>query len=78
MGLTVEEFNLAKRLKPFVPVATFDGQAQTRQEEFVAMVEGTYMPFFGFASRLDKIQFGFHAHPNSRQHTGVDHSRWAV
>jgi hypothetical protein len=36
------------------------------------------MPFFGVASRLDKIQFGFHAHPNSDQHVGVDHSRVAV
>lgn len=36
------------------------------------------MPFFGVASRLDKVQFGFHAHPNSKQHQGVDHSKFAV
>jgi hypothetical protein len=42
------------------------------------MIEGTYMPFFGFASRLDKVQFGFHAAPNSMEHKGVDHSKYAV
>jgi len=36
------------------------------------------MPFFGVASRLDKVQFGFHAHPQSHQNAGVDHSRVAV
>lgn len=42
------------------------------------MLEGTFMPFFGFASRIDKIQFGFHAHPDTRQFEHVDHSRFAV
>jgi hypothetical protein len=32
------------------------------------MVEGTYMPFFGFACRLDKVQFGDIG----------DHTRYAV
>lgn len=41
------------------------------------MVEGTYMPFFGFAHRLDKVQFGFHAMADSDEHH-VDHSRFAV
>ena len=66
VGLTLERFNQLKRLKPFVPVATFDSDlADSTKEEFVSMVEGTYMPFFGVQSRIDKIQFGFHAHPNS-------------
>ena len=56
IGLTLEDFNLQKRLKPFVPVATFESEsAVDRQQEFVSVIEGTYMPFFGVASRLDKI-----------------------
>lgn len=56
VGLTLERFTFLKRLKPFVPVATYDLQGtDSRQVEYVSMVEGTYMPFFGFASRLDKV-----------------------
>lgn len=56
VGLTVADFNLNKKLKPFVPVATFESTETTaRSDEFVAVVEGNYMPFFGVASRLDKI-----------------------
>ena len=36
------------------------------------------MPFFGFAHRLDKIQFGFHAIPNSAEDNLVDHSKFAI
>ena len=79
VGLTVEQFNSNKKLKPFVPVATYDfSDAQSRHQEFVSVLEGTYMPFFGIASRIDKIQFGFHAHPGTRQFEHVDHSRFAV
>jgi len=42
------------------------------------MVEGTYMPFFGFASRIDKVQFGFHAAVDSHEFEGVGHSKYAV
>lgn len=42
------------------------------------MLEGTYMPFFGFASRLDKVQFGFHAAVDSHEFEGVSHSKYAV
>ena len=56
VGITLEDFNLKKRLRPFVPVATFDAaEAAERAQEYVAVVEGTYLPFFGVASRLDKI-----------------------
>ena len=56
MGITLEQFNLNKRLKPFVPVATYDQfGVNKREKEFVSMVEGTYMPFFGFSHRLDKV-----------------------
>lgn len=56
VGLTLEEFNTLKRLKPFVPVATFDSnETKSRHQEFVSVIEGTYMPFFGVTSRLDKI-----------------------
>lgn len=56
IGLNLERFNSIKTLKPFVPVATYHSAAsQGTNQEFVSMVEGTYMPFFGFASRLDKV-----------------------
>lgn len=42
------------------------------------MAEGTYMPFFGFAHRLDKVQFGFHAMVGSDEHEGVDHSKFSI
>lgn len=67
VGIRLKDFNLYKRLRPFVPVATFDSDRATEtQDEYVSVIEGTYMPFFGVASRLDKVQFGFHAHPNSK------------
>jgi len=45
-----------------VPVATFEaGEKVDKNEEIVSMIEGTVMPYFGFAYRLDKAQFGFHA-----------------
>ena len=79
VGLNLERFNSIKTLKPFVPVATYYSEAsQGTNQEFVSMVEGTYMPFFGFASRLDKVQFGFHAQVESQEHKGVDHSKYAV
>jgi len=42
------------------------------------MLEGTYMPFFGFAHRLDKVQFGFHATADSKEHLEVDHSKISI
>lgn len=36
------------------------------------------MPFFGFAHRLDKVQFGFHAMVDSDDHSGVDHSKVSI
>ena len=56
VGLNLERFNSIKTLKPFVPVATYHSETSTgTNQEIVSMVEGTYMPFFGFASRLDKV-----------------------
>lgn len=79
VGITLERFNLSKRLKPFVPVATYESsKADSLASEYVSMVEGTFMPFFGFAHRLDKVQFGFHAMADSVQHSRVDHSKFAV
>lgn len=79
VGITLERFNSLKRLKPFVPVATYESAAAAeRSQEFVSMIEGTYMPFFAFAHRLDKVQFGFHAAAGSEEHSRVDHSKYAV
>lgn len=62
VGFTLDTFIYSKELKPFVPVATYEeGESVSRNDEIVSMIEGTTMPYFGFAYRLDKAQFGFHA-----------------
>ena len=59
LGIPLENFTNSKGLKPFVPVATFHRTSEVhRLDETVSMVEGTVLPFFGFAYRLDKVQFG--------------------
>lgn len=73
-GLTLERFIDLKGLKTFVPASTFDfNDATPMNEEFVSMFEGTLYPFFGFAYRVDKVQFGFD--PNE---SNVDHSRESI
>jgi hypothetical protein len=55
-GVTYERFMQSKALKIFVPVATYDKKgAMNRLTEAVSVVEGTVLPFFGFAYRLDKV-----------------------
>lgn len=79
VGFRLGGFNFLKELKVFVPVATYHQEnSDDRSQEFVSMVEGTYMPFFGFAHRLDKVQFGFHAMADSTEHSNVDHSKVAI
>ena len=42
----------------FVPVGSFDDNTQkTSNTEYVAAIEGVVYPWFGFAHRLDRIQF---------------------
>ncbi len=36
------------------------------------------MPFFGFAHRLDKVRFGYHAMVDSAEHANLDHSKVAI
>lgn len=56
VGITLQDFIAEKRLKPFVAVATYDSNiSKDRNNEFVSLVEGTYMPFFGFAHRIDQV-----------------------
>ena len=75
VGIPLEKFTQLKPLKTFVPVATFDGGKEIhRLDEMVSMFEGYSMPFFGFAYRLDKVQFGFHA-MNGEGQALVDHSK---
>ena len=62
LGVPLERFTLSKFLRPFVPVTTYHGGDETHHlDEYVSMVEGTVLPYFGFSHRLDKVQFGFHA-----------------
>ena len=78
VGIPLEKFTYLKPLKTFVPVATFDGGKEIhRLDEMVSMFEGTSMPFFGFAYRLDKVQFGFHA-MNGEGQALVDHSKQSI
>jgi hypothetical protein len=79
VGMPAARFSTLKPLRPFVATATYDSpDAAFSSQEFVSMCEGTYMPFYGFSHRLDKVQFGFHARPDSQEHARVDHSKAAV
>lgn len=62
-----------------MPVASYDQGSihDSRKEEIVSMVEGTFYPFFGFSYRIDKKQFGFHM-MNGEGQSKVDHSRLSV
>lgn len=78
MGVALEKFTLNKFLRPFVPVATYNAVDETHHlDEFVSMFEGTVMPYYGFAHRLDKVQFGFHAWGDLGQGK-VDHSKFSI
>ena len=78
LGVPLEQFTLSKFFRPFVPVATYHGGDNTHHlDEYVSMIEGTVLPLFGFSSRLDKVQFGFHAAGGKGQAL-VDHSKGAV
>jgi len=78
-GITLDNFRTAQELRSFVPVATFDqGRKKDSQlEETVSTIEGTYLPLFGFAYRIDKVQFGVHAQ-KGEAHENIDHSRAAI
>lgn len=39
----------------FVAVATFDEEFKSKDEEFIAVLEGVVYPFFGFAFSIDKV-----------------------
>jgi hypothetical protein len=42
----------------FIPIATFhDDDMQSTNTEYVAAIEGIVYPWFGFATRMDKIQY---------------------
>jgi len=78
-GITLGKFVTCQQLRHLVPVATFDqgSKFDSRSDEVVSMVEGTYYPFFGFSYRIDKKQFGFHA-SNGEGQAKVDHSKLSV
>ena len=59
----------------FVPVGSFDDQSQkSSNTEYVAAIEGVVYPWFGFAHRLDRIQFSIEQNDRDM----VDHSREAI
>jgi hypothetical protein len=56
LGVPLEKFTLSKFTRPFVPVTTYHGGDDTHHlDEYVSMIEGTVLPFFGFSHRLDKV-----------------------
>lgn len=78
-GIPLKKFIYSYSLRAFVPVATYDqgSQWEDRFTEVVSMVEGTYLPHFGFAYRLDKVQFGYDAQENE-PHAKIDHSKKSI
>ena len=56
IGITLDAFTTTQQLRQLVPVATYDmgSKHDSRMDEIVSMVEGTYFPFFGFSYRIDK------------------------
>jgi len=43
----------------FIPIATFNQDHVNQEEEFVAMIEGSYFPFYGLAWSIEKVQYNF-------------------
>jgi hypothetical protein len=73
VGVPLERFIESKGLRTFVPVATYNRSTeQHRLDEMVSTIEGTVLPIFGFAHRLDKVQFGLD------NEDGVDHSKISI
>lgn len=78
VGIPLEKFTQLKSLRTLVPVSSYDaGNGIHRLDEMVSMFEGVVQPFFGFAFRLDKVQFGFHAMNGEGQYR-VDHSKQSI
>ena len=59
--------------KVFVPVATFNQDGQNQDNEFVAIVEGAFFPFYGTAFSLEKFQFN----QDLSIEDDIDHSKYA-
>lgn len=60
LGITMEDFVLHEKdlSHLFVPVGSFDDESQkSSNTEYVAAIEGVIYPWFGFAHRLDRVQF---------------------
>ena len=58
----------------FVPVATFNHNKRKRDQEYVAVVEGSHFPFFALAFSIERIQFNSHLQIDE----DIDHSKAAV
>ena len=59
----------------FIPVASFhDDSMGNSNTEMVAAIEGIVYPWFGFATRMDKIQYSLEQNGKDL----VDHSRKAI
>jgi hypothetical protein len=73
VGIPLERFLESKGLRTLVPVATYNRPTELhRLDEMVSTVEGTVLPIFGYAHRLDKVQFSYD------NDDGVDHSSISI
>ena len=79
LGMTLKDFKINRGMRAFVPVATWDSDdlSTKREDEYVSMIEGKYHPYFGFAYRIDKVQFDFHSPRNDRR-SKVDHHKKSI
>lgn len=58
----------------FIPIATFNQDHVNQEEEFVAMIEGSYFPFYGLAWSIEKVQYNF----DLTMQSNIDTSRHSV
>ena len=77
--MTLKDFRINRGMRAFVPVATWDSDdlSTKRESEYVSMIEGKYHPYFGFAYRIDKVQFDMHS-PVGDRRSKVDHHKKSI
>lgn len=77
LGISMENFVMHEREASnlFVPVCSFDDSTLgNANNEMVAIIEGIVYPWFGFAYRLDRIQYSL----EQKDKDMVDHSKEAI
>ena len=74
-NILLKRFLKEKQLsRLFTPIATFNQDFVNIEEEYVAMVEGAYFPFYGLAWNVEKVQYNF----DLLMQSNIDTSRKAI